>query len=63
MYYRATRRSDQFVPGFETTEARLCNEKYMPWDELAFRTVKETLMHYFADRQRGHFDFHLIDLE
>ena len=63
MYYRATLLSDQFDPGFETMEARLFNEKDIPWDELAFRTVKETLMHYFADRQRGHFDFHLIDLE
>ena len=63
MYYRATLHSDQFDPGFETMEARLFNERDIPWDELAFRTVKETLMHYFADRQRGHFDFHLIDLE
>ena len=63
MYYLATLRSDQFAPGFETMEARLFNEKDIPWDELAFRTVKETLMHYFADRQRGHFDFQLIDLE
>ena len=63
MYYRATLLSDQFNPGFETMEARLFTEKEVPWDELAFRTVKETLQHYFADRQRGHFELHLIDLE
>ena len=63
MYYRATLLSDQFNPGFETMEARLFTEEEVPWDELAFRTVKETLQHYFADRQRGHFELHLIDLE
>lgn len=63
MYYRAALLSDQFNPGIETMEARLFTEEEVPWDELAFRTVKETLQHYFADRQRGHFGFHLIDLE
>ena len=63
MYYRATLLSDQFNPGFETMEARLFTEEEVPWDELAFRTVKETLQHYFTDRQRGHFEMHLIDLE
>lgn len=63
MYYRAVLLSDQFNPGFETMEARLFTEEEIPWDELAFRTVKETLQHYFADRQRGHFELHLIDLE
>ncbi|WP_027995091.1 NUDIX hydrolase [Simplicispira psychrophila] len=62
MYYRAALLSDQFKPGFETMEARLFTEDEIPWDELAFRTVKETLQHYFADRQRGHFELHLIDL-
>lgn len=63
MYYRAVLLSEQFNPGFETMEARLFTEAEVPWDELAFRTVKETLVHYFADRQQGRFNFHLIDLE
>ena len=63
LYYRATLLSEQFNPGCETMEARLFHETEVPWDELAFRTVKETLEHYFADRQRGHFGLHLIDLE
>ena len=63
MYYRATLLSDQFNPGVETMEARLFSEAEVPWDELAFRTVKETLEHFFADRQRGQFGVHLVDLE
>lgn len=63
LYYRATLLSDQFNPGYETLEARLFAEEDVPWDELAFHTVKKTLEHYFADRKRGHFGLHLIDLE
>ena len=63
MYYQATLLSDQFNPGVETMEARLFSEAEVPWDELAFRTVKKTLEHFFADRQRGKFGVHLIDLE
>ena len=63
MYYRATLLSEQFNPGYETMEARLFTEEEVPWDDLAFRTVKETLEHYFADRRRGVFELHLIDLE
>jgi hypothetical protein len=62
LYYRARLTSDQFDPGHETMEARLFNEADIPWDELAFRTVKETLEHYFADRQTGQFGTHAFDI-
>lgn len=63
LFYCATLLSDQFNPGHETMEARLFSEAEVPWDELAFRTVKETLVHYFADRSAGTFGFHCIDIE
>jgi ADP-ribose pyrophosphatase YjhB (NUDIX family) len=62
MFYRARLISDQFAPGTETIEARLFSEDEIPWDEIAFRTVKETLEHYFADRRAGHYGFHTIDI-
>ena len=34
----------------------------MPWDQLAFRTVRETLQRYFADRGAGRFDLHCADI-
>jgi ADP-ribose pyrophosphatase YjhB (NUDIX family) len=61
-YYRAQLLSDRFDPGFETIEARLFTEDQVPWDEIAFRTVKETLEHYFADRRSGRFAFHTFDI-
>lgn len=62
LYYRARLLSDQFHPGHETIEARLFTETEIPWDELAFRTVKETLSCYFADRRNGAYNIHVIDI-
>ncbi|MDD2547571.1 MAG: NUDIX hydrolase [Burkholderiaceae bacterium] len=63
LFYRATLLSELFNPGPETIEARLFHEHEVPWDELAFRTVKETLERYFADRRSGQFGLHCIDIE
>ena len=62
MFYRARLTSDQFDPGHETIEARLFAESEIPWDEIAFRTVRETLERFFADRKAGQFGFHAIDI-
>ena len=63
MYYRARLISTEFNPGIETVEAKLFTEDEIPWDEIAFRTVRETLEHYFADRRRGDFGFHTMDID
>ncbi len=63
LYYRARLTSDVFDPGHETLEARLFHEHEIPWDELAFRTVRETLQRYFADRQAGRFGTHAFDID
>ena len=62
LYYRARLRDTRFEPGPETIEARLFDESQIPWDELAFRTVRETLRHYFEDRRRGQFGIHCADI-
>ena len=62
LFYRARLTSDHFNPGTETMEAQLFDEADIPWDEIAFRTVKETLEHYFADRRTGQYGIHVIDI-
>jgi ADP-ribose pyrophosphatase YjhB (NUDIX family) len=62
LFYRARLLSDQFNPGTETIEAKLFTEDEIPWDEIAFRTVKETLERYFADRRTGQFGIHALDI-
>ncbi|MEQ1806280.1 MAG: NUDIX hydrolase [Burkholderiaceae bacterium] len=62
LYYRARLCDTEFAPGPETIEARLFTEEQIPWDELAFRTVRETLERYFDDRRRGRFELHCADI-
>ena len=62
LFYRAQLLSDQFDPGHETLEARLFSEHEIPWDEIAFRTVGETLKRFFADRRQGNFSIHVFDI-
>jgi ADP-ribose pyrophosphatase YjhB (NUDIX family) len=62
LYYRARLLDTEFDPGPETIEARLFTEDQIPWDELAFRTVRETLKRYFEDRRQGRFSIHTADI-
>jgi ADP-ribose pyrophosphatase YjhB (NUDIX family) len=61
-FYRARLQDPEFDPGPETIEARLFGEDEIPWEEIAFRTVKETLQRFFDDRRRGHFGVHCADI-
>ncbi len=61
-FYRAQLLSTDFDPGPETIEARLFSESEVRWEELAFRTVRTTLEHYFADLRRGRFGLWCTDI-
>lgn len=62
LFYLARLRNTVFNPGHETLEARLFSEQDIPWDELAFGTVREALQRYFADRRNGHIGLHTVDI-
>ena len=61
-YYRARMLDTTLAPGPETIEARLFREDEVPWDQIAFRTVRQTLEHYFADRRNGAYPLHTGDI-
>ncbi len=63
MFYRARLLHERFEPGPETQQSRLFAEHEIPWDEIAFRTVRETLLRYFDDRRRGVYTVHTLDIE
>jgi ADP-ribose pyrophosphatase YjhB (NUDIX family) len=63
LLYRATLLDLEFSPGVESLEVRLFAEEEIPWDTLAFRPVKYTLQHYFAERKTGVFTLITGDLE
>ena len=58
LFYRARMLDASLDPGPETLEARLFSEHEVPWDEIAFRTVRETLRHFYACRRSGDFVLH-----
>jgi ADP-ribose pyrophosphatase YjhB (NUDIX family) len=61
-FYHARLLSDRFAPGHETQEARLFAEHEIPWDEIAFRTVRTALERFFEDRRAGQFRIHAVDI-
>ena len=62
LFYRARLLDTEFAPGPESIEAKLFREDEVPWDEIAFRTTRETLKRFFADQRRGQFDVHVADI-
>ena len=50
-------------PGAETLEVRLFAEEEIPWDAIAFASVRNTLTHYYQDRRDGEYRFHLGTIE
>jgi ADP-ribose pyrophosphatase YjhB (NUDIX family) len=62
MFYRGRLLNLDFSPGEESLEVGLFREDQIPWQELAFTVVAETLTHYFADRRAGGFRLHHGDI-
>lgn len=59
LLFRARLSDLAFSPGVETLEVRLFREEDIPWNEIAFATVRRTLTRYFSDRRTGEFPFHM----
>jgi ADP-ribose pyrophosphatase YjhB (NUDIX family) len=53
LFYLATMTDPSFSAGEESLEVALFYEHEIPWNELAFPTVKQTLEWFFADRAAG----------
>ena len=62
MMFRGTLLDLDFSPGVESLEVALFKEEDIPWDALAFTTIRDTLSHYFIDRRSGKYQFHEGDI-
>ena len=51
-----------FSAGEESLEVRLFSEDEIPWQDLAFDTIRITLKHYFQDRKQKIFPLHMETL-
>ncbi|MEM9256127.1 MAG: NUDIX hydrolase [Pseudomonadota bacterium] len=63
MFYRCELDDGVFGVGPESLESNLYREGDIPWDEIAFPVVKETLVEYFADTPGGHFPVRVSAIE
>ncbi len=63
MLFRARLLDLDFSAGAETLETRLCSEAEIPWDQIAFATVRRTLKLYFSDMRSGAYGFHMGTIE
>jgi ADP-ribose pyrophosphatase YjhB (NUDIX family) len=63
MMYFGTMTEAKFEITPESTEINLYRESEIPWSELAFRTVKTALEHYFECRNSGVFVVKCATLE
>lgn len=61
--FRARLLDTNVGPGAETLEVRLFAESEIPWDGIAFASVRNTLTHYYEDRRNGDYRFHMGTIE
>lgn len=62
LMFRAKLVDSHVSAGHETIEVDFFKEDTIPWSELAFPVVEETLRLYYSDRGRGMRCFHLKDI-
>ena len=61
MFYLAKMADDTFGPTTESSEVGLFTAAEIPWDDIAFGTVKQTLKHFLEDRKNGTFNLHHLE--
>lgn len=62
LFFRARLLDLNFCPGSESLEVALFREEEIPWHEVAFASVRETMKRYFSDRKSGNYSFHMGDI-
>jgi len=60
--FRARLLDLDFGPGPESLEVALYEEKDIPWNEIAFPVIEQTMRLFFEDRRRGTFGIHTGDI-
>lgn len=62
LFFRSRLLDLDFMPGSESLEVALFSEETVPWEQLAFSSVRNTLQHFFTDRRAGEFVLHVGDI-
>ena len=62
MMFRSRLLDRDFSPGEESLEVRLYREEDIPWDTLAFATIRHTLQLYFQDQRSKRYKMRMGDI-
>jgi len=62
LIFRARLLNLGFSPGTESLDVQLFREQEIPWENLAFPVVTETLKRYFDDRKNNQFQLQVGDI-
>lgn len=62
LIYRARLLNLEFHPGAESLDVKLFKEEDIPWENLAFAVIKETLQRYFTDKSANNFQLQVGDI-
>lgn len=62
LMFRGQLRDGKADVGDESSEVGLFTEDEIPWDELAFPVIHESLQLFFEDRRSGHFPVRMGDI-
>lgn len=60
--FLADLKAPEFGPGTESLEVKLYDEADIPWQQIAFPVVEQTLKLFFDDRRRGEYRTHTGDI-
>ena len=62
MMFRSRLLDLEYSPGSESTDVDLFTEDRIPWDELAFGSIRHSLRFYFEDRKQENYPLHVGDI-
>lgn len=60
--YRGDLVAGQASAGEESLDVALLTEEEIPWQDIAFKVINETLKLYYQDKKQGHFTTHYGDI-
>ncbi len=61
--FRAQLETDRCYPGRESLEVKFLSPAEIPWEELAFSSIREVLKIYCQDTKKKEFLFQMIDVD
>lgn len=62
MLFRSRLLDLEYSPGTESTDVNLFTEDEIPWNDIAFGSIRHTLKFYFEDRKKENFPLHVGDI-